>query len=394
MRVVYTVLIIIKELKHPIMDKAGIYLHIPFCKTKCIYCDFYSVTKRDDSISQFIDCLIKEIKLNKNRLINYDFDTIFFGGGTPSVLTQEQLEKILASLYECYKINKNAEITLECNPGEISYEKLKDFRKLGVNRLSIGFQSFNDDILKFLGRLHSSDQSISTYKEARKAGFDNINIDLIYDIPKQKLRDWKNDLFLGTSLEPEHISAYSLTVEQNTVLYSMVKNKKVYMPSEKMDKKMFLSTIDYLENKNYQHYEISNFCKNKKECQHNLHYWRLEPYLAFGPGAHGFDGKKRWWNKRSLDHYLNTLEKNNSPIESEEILTTKESFNENIMNGLRLIEGANIKKLKKNLNEDLETYLKPYKKKWPYLNNTDENLTLKKEGLLFADEIIADLFLI
>ena len=376
------------------MNKAGIYLHIPFCKTKCIYCDFYSVTKRDDSISQFIDCLIKEIKLNKNKLSNYDFDTIFFGGGTPSVLTETQLEKILNALYKYYRVDRNAEITLECNPGEINAEKLKNFRTLGINRLSIGFQSFNDDILKFLGRLHNADQSISTYKDARKAKFDNINIDLIYDIPKQKLRDWKNDLFLGTSLEPEHISAYSLTVEQNTVLHSMVKNKLVAMPSETIDKKMFLSTIEYLKNKNYNHYEISNFCKTEKECQHNLHYWRLEPYLAFGPGAHGFDGKKRWWNKRSLDYYLNSLEKNECPIESEEILTAKESFNENIMNGLRLREGINLDKLDKFLIEDIETYLKPYQKKWVYLNNKGKNLRLKKEGLLFTDEIIADLFLI
>jgi len=376
------------------MNKAGIYLHIPFCKTKCIYCDFYSVTKRDDSISQFIDCLIKEIELNKNKLSNYDFDTIFFGGGTPSVLTETQLEKILNALHKYYRVDRDAEITLECNPGEINAEKLKNFRTLGINRLSIGFQSFNDDILKFLGRLHNADQSISTYKDARKAGFDNINIDLIYDIPKQKLRDWKNDLFLGTSLESEHISAYSLTVEQNTALHSMVKNKLVAMPSETIDKKMFLSTIEYLETKNYNHYEISNFCKSGKECQHNLHYWRLEPYLAFGPGAHGFDGKKRWWNKRSLDYYLNSLEKNESPIESEEILTGKESFNENIMNGLRLREGINLDKLDKFLIEDIETYLKPYQKKWIYLNNKGKNLRLKKEGLLFTDEIIADLFLV
>ena len=376
------------------MDKAGIYLHIPFCKTKCIYCDFYSVTKRDDSISQFIDCIIKEIELNKNKLPNYTFDTIFFGGGTPSVLTETQLEKILNALHQYCRLDKNTEITLECNPGEINAKKLKNFRTLGINRLSIGFQSFNDDILKFLGRLHNADQSISTYKDAREAGFDNINIDLIYDIPKQKLRDWKNDLFLGTSLEPDHISAYSLTVEQNTALHSMVKNKLVSMPSETIDKKMFLSTIEYLENKNYQHYEISNFCKPRKECQHNLHYWKLEPYLAFGPGAHGFDGKKRWWNKRSLDYYLNSLEKNKSPIESEEILNDKESFNENIMNGLRLIEGINLDKLDKFLIEDIEIYLKPYQEKWPYLNNKGKNLRLKKEGLLFTDEIIADLFLI
>ncbi len=376
------------------MNKAGIYLHIPFCKTKCIYCDFYSVTKREDSISEFIDCLVKEIELNKNKLSNYDFNTIFFGGGTPSVLTEYQLEKILNALNKYYNLNKNIEITLECNPGEINYEKLKGFRNLGINRLSIGFQSFNNDILKFLGRLHNAEQSIETFNVARKAGFDNINIDLIYDIPKQKLKDWKNDLFLGTSLHPEHISAYSLTVEQNTALYSMVKNKKVYMPSETMDKKMFLSTIEYLENKNYKHYEISNFCQEKRECQHNLHYWKLNPYLAFGPGAHGFDGKKRWWNKKSIDYYIDSLKKNMLPIQSEEILTNKDSFNENIMNGLRLIEGLSTDKINLLIPHNFDNYIEKIQKKWPYLKHKNQKLKLNKEGLLFADEIITDLFLI
>ena len=376
------------------MAKAGIYIHIPFCKTKCIYCDFYSVTKRDDSIENFVDCMVKEIKLNKTRLKNTTYDTIFFGGGTPSVLTENQLEKILNALYKFYNIDEDAEVTLECNPGEITFEKLSHFRKIGINRLSIGFQSFSEKNLKFLGRLHSSEQSISTFNHARKAGFDNINIDLIYDIPKQKLKEWKNDLFLGTSLEPEHISAYSLTVEKNTALHSMVKNKTVIMPSEEVDKKMFLSTISYLEQKNYIHYEISNFSKKNKKCKHNLHYWRLEPYLAFGPGAHGFDGIKRWWNKKSIDYYLNKLENNELPIESEEILSPKDAFNETIMNGLRLIEGAKIKKLNSYLDMDIKEHLEPYMEKWPYINNNGKNLTVKKEGLLFTDEIITDLFLI
>lgn len=374
------------------MNKSGIYLHIPFCKTKCIYCDFYSVTKRDNSIEKFVDCMVNEIRLNKNCLKDTTYDTIFFGGGTPSVLTENQLEKILNTLYKFYTIDENTEVTLECNPGEITFEKLLHFRKLGVNRLSIGFQSFSEKNLKFLGRLHTSEQSISTFNNARKAGFDNINIDLIYDIPNQKLKDWKHDLFLGTSLEPEHISAYSLTVEKNTALHSMVKNRTIFMPSEELDKKMFLQTIEYLENKKYFHYEISNFSKQNKKCKHNLHYWRLNPYLAFGPGAHGFDGRKRWWNKKSIDFYINNLKNNNLPIESEEILTKKDSFNEIVMNGLRLIEGAKIEKLNNLLDIDLIKYLEPYKKKWPYIKTDNKNLSIKKEGLLFTDEIIADLF--
>ena len=376
------------------MNKAGIYLHIPFCKTKCIYCDFYSVTKKDDSIPHFIKCIIKEIELNKNKILDHQFDTIFFGGGTPSVLTPKQLEQILNALYKNYNITKDAEISLECNPGEVNYEKLKDFHSLGLNRLSIGFQSFNDKLLKFLGRLHTSEQSISTFNDARKAGIDNINTDLIYDIPKQLVREWKNDLFLVNALNPEHISAYSLTVEKNTVLHSMVRKKMTVMPSERMDKKMFLETIEFLEKNNYNHYEISNFSKKDMECKHNLHYWRMKPYLAFGPGAHGFDGSKRWWNKRSLEHYLTSLEKDILPIEQYEILTEKNSFNELIMNGLRLREGVNVNLLKKLIDIDINEHIKTYQKKWPYLQHKNDNLSLKKEGLLFTDEIIADLFLI
>ena len=376
------------------MNKAGIYLHIPFCKTKCIYCDFYSVTKKDDSIPHFIKCIIKEIELNKNKILDHQFDTIFFGGGTPSVLIPKQLEQILNALYKNYNITKDAEISLECNPGEINYEKLKDFHSLGLNRLSIGFQSFNDKLLKFLGRLHTSEQSISTFNDARKAGIDNINTDLIYDIPKQLVREWKNDLFLVNALNPEHISAYSLTVEKNTVLHSMVRKNMTIMPSEKIDKKMFLETIEFLEKNNYNHYEISNFSKKDMECKHNLHYWRMKPYLAFGPGAHGFDGSKRWWNKRSLEHYLTSLEKDILPIEQYEILTEKNSFNELIMNGLRLREGVNVNLLKKLIDIDINEHIKTYQKKWPYLQHKNDNLSLKKEGLLFTDEIIADLFLI
>ena len=172
----------------------------------------------------------------------------------------------------------------------------------------------------------------------------------------------------------------------------MVKNRTIFMPSEELDKKMFLQTIRYLEDKKYLHYEISNFSKKNKKCKHNLHYWRLNPYLAFGPGAHGFDGEKRWWNKKSIDFYISKLENNNLPIESEEILTKKDSFNELIMNGLRLIEGAEIEKLNNYLDNDLIKYLEPYKKKWPYIKAGKKNLTIKKEGLLFTDEIIADLF--
>tara|TARA_B100002052_G_C15886393_1_gene601770 strand:+ start:4662 stop:5789 length:1128 start_codon:yes stop_codon:yes gene_type:complete len=375
------------------MNKAGIYLHIPFCKTKCIYCDFYSITNRDDSINDFVSCISKEINLNKNKLSNYEFDTIFFGGGTPSVLKPDQLESIMYNLNENFKISNNCEITLECNPGEISFDKLVNFRKLGVNRLSIGFQSFNDKHLKFLGRLHNSKDSINTYNNAQKAGFENINIDLIYDIPNQTIEEWKNDLKNITSISPTHISAYSLTVEKNTVLNSMVKNKTIAMPSSSLDKKMFLTTIDYLDKHGYLHYEISNFSKKDLHCKHNLHYWKLNPYLAFGPGAHGYDGETRWWNKRSIDYYLESLKQNISPIQTKEILSSKDNFNELIMNGLRLINGFDYTKNNLLNKDDFKLHLIT-NSNISYFIFDGNQVRLTDDAILFADKIISDLFII
>ena len=374
---------------------AGIYIHIPFCQTKCMYCDFYSVADRNDEIPNFINAISKEINFFfESNKYPWIFDTIFFGGGTPSLLNASSIESILKTLDNYVNLNDINEFTIETNPEEITLERLKDFISIGANRLSLGFQTFDKNLLKFLGRLHTPEDCIKTYNNARLAGFDNINTDLIFDIPNQSMNRWKKDLQQLVSLDPEHISTYSLTVEEQTQLFELVKSGEVVMPNKKTDISMYIYMLNFLKENNYIQYEISSHSKKNFRCQHNLHYWRLEPYLAFGPGAHGFDGKKRWWNKKSLDYYLNCLDKNNLPIENEELLTNKNSFNENIMNGLRLTEGVNIDKLEKFLPKGLENYLKPHRKKWPHLNSSGKNFKLKKEGLLFADEIIADLFLV
>ena len=376
------------------MNKAGIYLHIPFCKTKCIYCDFYSVINKDERISDFVECMINEIRLNKKTLYDVEYNTIFFGGGTPSVLEENQLDRIMNELHSNFNIADNAEISLECNPGEINFEKLKNFRSIGINRLSIGFQTLNDNLLKFLGRLHNTKQSLETYDNAIKAGYENINIDLIYDIPNQKIKDWKKELVQICTLSPNHISAYSLTVENNTKLNAMVKNKTIHMPSTKIDRKMFLTTSEILTEANYGHYEISNFSKKNKNCKHNLHYWNLDPYIALGPGAHGFDGKKRWWNKKSIEFYMNSIKQNKKPIQEQEILSNQDQFNELIMNGLRLVDGFELSKISLMTQDEFLKYLKPHEQKWPYFKIRNERIKLKYDGLLFADEIISDLFLI
>ena len=373
---------------------AGIYLHFPFCKVKCMYCDFYSIPKREDEIPKFVASLAKEISLYAdNHDIDWKFDTIFLGGGTPSLFTPKGLELILETLDNKFNLSNIKEITLEANPGEAPYEKLVAFRELGVNRLSMGFQSFDRDLLTFLSRIHSSEDCINTFKNARKAGFDNINADLIFDIPGQSLRQWKKDLKTLVDLDPEHISAYSLTVEENTTLFGLVKSGKVKMPSDSLDLAMFKHTRNYLSQNSYTSYEISNFCKTGMECKHNLHYWKLNKYLAFGPSAHGFNGEIRWWNIRSLDEYYKKVNDNESPLENFEVLSKKNHFNELIFNGLRMVEGVPTKKLTELFSGDIDSYLNTKLNKWDGLELSEDNIFLNERGIMLADEIASDLFI-
>ena len=374
------------------MIKAGIYIHIPFCKVKCVYCDFYSITKKENQIPIFTDCIIKEIDSYKHYARKWTFDTIFFGGGTPSILPAKYLEKILKKLHDTFDTSNVTEITLEANPGEATLNHLKDIKSLGVNRLSMGFQSFNNNILKLLGRVHESQDCFKTFNNARKAGFNNINTDMIFNIPGLSVENWKKDLNKLLDLDPEHISAYSLTVEPSTQLFNLVRNKKVIMPIEKTDIEQFLITNDILSKYNYKHYEISNYSKKNKECKHNMHYWNLSPYLSFGPSSHSYDTKKRWWNVRSLDKYIDCVSKSASPIEDSEILSIKENYNEIILNGLRLINGVNIKDIKSFKKLYNQSKIDKIIAKWDCLSIKNNNIKLTNNGFLFVDEITKELF--
>ena len=281
------------------MIKAGIYVHIPFCKVKCLYCDFYSLAEREDSIDKFINAITKEIKMSSVDVSNWNIDTIFIGGGTPSILKGQQLEKIISALSQKYDLTRLAEFTLEVNPGEATIEDLKLYESLGINRLSIGVQSFQIQLLKFLTRTHERKDIFNTYNNARSVGFENINIDLIYSIPGQTLNLLEKDLNEVAILHPEHISAYNLTLEKNTELFKMVKKNIVAMPSESVNAGFFERTVKFFKSKNYKLYEISNFSKSDFQCKHNLHYWNIEPYLGFGPSAHSFDLKYRWHNTKN-----------------------------------------------------------------------------------------------
>ena len=373
--------------------KSGIYIHFPFCNVKCGYCDFYSIVNRKESIPDFIESIVKEIDLyfNSNNSNKLKFDTIFLGGGTPSLIEPHYIEKIFKALSNHIDFSIIKEITIEANPGEISKDYLNGFRGIGINRISFGFQSLDDKLLKFLDRLHSAKQCIEAFEEARTAGFENINTDMIFNIPGQSLDILSKNLKSVIKLQPEHISSYSLTVEKGTMLYSNVTKGKVVMPDEELDYNMYEMTTSIMSNNRYTQYEASNYAKKSKECLHNLHYWNLDPYIAFGPSAHGYDGKKRWWNHRSLNLYLSILKKNKLPIKNSEILSTKNKFNEIIMNGLRTSKGINTEKL-----NEITTSINIDKKiqKWPQLIMEDKYLRLKDNNFMLLDEITADLFVL
>ena len=372
--------------------KSGIYIHFPFCNVKCGYCDFYSIVNRKETIPYFIESVIKEIDLyfNSNDLNKLEFDTIFLGGGTPSLIEPHYIEKIFKTLSNHINFSMIKEITIEANPGEVSKKYLNGYKEIGINRISFGFQSLDDKLLKFLDRLHSAKQCILAFEEARTAGFENINTDMIFNIPGQSLDILSENLKSVIKLQPEHISSYSLTVEKGTMLYSNVSKGKVVMPDEELDYNMYEMTSSIMSDNRYSQYEASNYAKSDKECLHNLHYWNLDPYLAFGPSAHGYDGKKRWWNHKSLNLYLTLLKENKLPIKNSEILSTKNKFNEIIMNGLRTSKGINIEKLNRittSINIDKKI------QKWPQLVIQDKYLRLKDNDFMLLDEITADLFI-
>ena len=375
------------------MKNGGIYIHIPFCTEKCIYCDFYSLPNQEQSIKPFIKNLCKEILIrSKKSTIDWKIDTIFIGGGTPSLLSESDLENIISAINKNFNLNDLKEFTIEANPGEFDYNKMVNFKLMGVNRISFGFQSLNLDMLKFMSRWHTPEDSIRTFKNARKAGYSNINIDMIFGIPGQTLDVWSNNLETIVSLEPEHISAYSLTVEKQTPLYHLVQSDKVKMPHENIDLDMFNFTIDFLTEKKYSQYEISNYCKSKRECLHNLHYWKRNPYLSFGPSAHGFNKNIRYWNSRDLNKYMKNLNKNNLPDSESETLTQENIFNELILNSIRIKSGINLTQIKNDFNIETQQNILNKANEW------GENLTIKsdciklsRKGMPIADEITLDL---
>ena len=376
------------------MKSAGIYIHIPFCAIKCMYCDFYSIADREESIPRFVNALISEIQRCQIDTTEWKIDTIFIGGGTPSLLEAKQIESILEALAAKYDLSSVKEFTIEANPGEAPKERLRDFRSFGINRISMGVQSLEPKLLKFLTRIHSVEQVFETFENARAVGFENVNCDLIYAIPGQSWEIWERDLNRIIKLEPNHISAYTLTLEKGTDLFTLVKNKKVTMPKDGQTGEWFLKTHEMMKMNGYASYEISNFSRSGMECEHNLHYWRIHPYLAFGPSAHGFDGTNRWNNSRSLDQYLQQIESDSSPVSMKETLSEKDRLNELIGFGLRMNEGINLKRIPEKYQNEFNNNFIIAENKWEgCFIKKDESISLTPTGMAYSDGIGIDLML-
>jgi oxygen-independent coproporphyrinogen-3 oxidase len=376
---------------------AGIYIHIPFCKQACHYCNFHFSTSlqfKDDLIAS----LIKEIHLSPTKASKTTekefFETIYFGGGTPSIVSIKDLSMILAALASKFDIKKDAEITLEANPDDITPEKLQLWKKAGFNRLSVGIQSFLDPELLWMNRAHSAVDSLRCIDEIKDAGFSNFSIDLIYGSPLLSNQDWSTAIDTVISKKIPHISCYALTVEPKTALEKMIsQNKKAPVDPEKQAEQ-FIIGMNKMEQAGYEHYEISNFSKPGMRSKHNSSYWQGKKYYGFGPAAHSYDGKIRKWNIANNALYIQSLKKNCIPSE-EELLTPTQSFNEYIMTSLRTMEGIDLEKTSalfgnSYLNQLLLSSQKYIQSK--KLIQINASLILTKEGKLFADGIAADLF--
>ncbi len=373
---------------------AGIYIHIPFCKSKCTYCDFYSKTDFSKQ-KTLMDCLIKEISLRKEYLKESP-NTIYFGGGTPSILSAEEIKAILQAIHEHFYIKNNCEVTLEANPDDLSIEYLQELKKLEINRLSIGVQSFDDVQLKAINRRHSAKTAFNSIEMAQKSGFDNISIDLIYGLPEQSFKSWKKQVDKAMILDIQHLSAYGLIYEENTPLWEQVKKGKIVPIDDETIIEMYKYLVEACMKNNFEHYEISNFAKPGFRSKHNSAYWTESNYIGFGPAAHSYNGDSRQWNISSISQYCQKIEQNEIFYEKE-ILTLQDKYNDFVMVSLRTMDGINLETLQSRFGEKMYNHcLKSANSfiKHGKLIHSNGFLRLSFEGIMISDQIIVELMFV
>lgn len=373
---------------------AGIYIHIPFCKQKCTYCDFHFSTTFEEYRQKMIESIANELVERKDYLENKRIKTIYFGGGTPSLLDQKELQLILDAVNKNFNVEEEIEISLEANPDDITDEKLEDWTAVGINRLSIGLQSFKTEDLEWMNRAHTVDEALTCVRKAQEAGISNLTVDLIYGLPNLSLAEWKSHIQQVIDFGVPHISAYCLTVEANTALSSLVKKGKIVVADDDQQSDQFKLLLSMLEENGFDQYEISNFSKDGFESKHNSNYWKGEWYLGVGPSAHSFNGVSRAWNIANNRKYLAAIDKGENHLETE-ILSSENQFNEYLLTGLRTIYGIDLQKLENisPLNDSFKTNCDIFlEEKW--MTNTSNILVLTKEGRLKADYIASELFIV
>lgn len=374
------------------MNESALYVHIPFCDHKCIYCDFYSIIT-SDNIQPFLSSIKKEIDNYSEFNINRNFSSVYFGGGTPSLMEPNYIEEIITKLHNTFSITSNAEITLETNPGTVDKDKLKEFLNIGINRLSIGIQSFNEEELKFLTRIHDKQTAMETVNNAYNVGFENISIDLIFNLPKQTKEKWHYNLEVAVSLPIKHISAYSLILERGTILNKMILDGKVKIHDNDYDADLYETTIDFFDRNGFKQYEVSNFAKNGFECIHNKAYWEYRDYLGFGPSAHSFINGKRWWNYSSLKRYISEVEEKEIAVAGFEFVNPDQMFEEYIMLALRS-KGINLPDFYSRFGsawiESKNSYLYNLEKN-DFLTLNKNSISLTKKGYALCDEILTNI---
>lgn len=383
------------------MSSLGVYIHIPFCLNKCPYCNFNSYVLHPLPEAVYIDSILSEITtISRDHFSDFrTVDTIYFGGGTPSLFSPDSMEQVLEAIGTHYSFSNNAEVTLEANPCSLNRIKLKGLLDAGINRLNLGFQSLKDCFLQRLGRIHSAEQAYQAFDLARETGFHNLGVDLIYGIPGQETGEWEDDLEAVIQLKPEHVSAYNLTVEPHTPFSHWVKQGTVLLPSEEKVIELYERTHTMLSDAGYDHYEISNFALSGYRSRHNQKYWILKPYMGIGAGAHSYKKSNsewglRWWNVEDPYRYMGSIEQGQSSIENVERLSKREAFHEAIFLGLRQFEGIHLSELNNDFGSCPD-------ETWPlvsdlidarFLEATHDGFKLTSQGMLLSDEIVQHLF--
>lgn len=373
-----------------------LYIHIPFCVKKCAYCDFLSSVQNEESREKYVNALVREIKEYRHLQAQYVVSTIFIGGGTPSILSSNQIRRIFEALHCTFKFVKDTEITIEANPGTVTKEKLDLYRACGINRISFGLQTTNNEELRLLGRIHTYEEFLESYSLARSCGFTNINVDLISAIPKQTVSSWEETLLNVVALNPEHISAYSLIVEEGTPfasIYGEGAPKEGDLPSEEEERNIYYQTKNLLKEAGYQHYEISNYAKEGKACRHNMGYWKRKDYLGIGLGAASFFEETRYHNTSDFTYYLDNSEKPEQIHQDIQVLSTEEQMEEFMFLGLRMVEGVSKKEFEQCFGRSIEEcYEKQLKKlqKEELLEITDDRIILTEHGIDVSNYVLSE----